>query len=511
MAEIRSLSKTEKKVGDYFELLAKWWLENDPVYKAKFVKVWHFKKWDQRWTNKDLGTDLIAEDDEGKFWAIQAKGYKLGAAITFADMGTFLADSNRPIISYRLLITSTHAPGPHANATTVFAGQVDKPVFVVDRHGLEHSDVTWPESITDLYAPQPEPKTARDYQTDAINAVTDGFTKADRGQLLMVSATGKTLTGMFIHEKIGSKTTLVLVPSLLLLKQTLKVWRANNTVPFKSLPVGSDPTANRFGIGVPVSLMGYPTTTNAVEIADFLREDGVKVVFSTYQSSREIEAAQAMADVPDFDLVIADEAHNTAGALDSYFATVLHNEKIKATRRLFMTATPRNFTPRVLQRAVEVGDERASMDDEKRYGEVFYELPYVQALERKLVTDYRIAIIAVTEDEILDWAESGHHVKINGVDDDLHKLAGQIAVLKAMGKYGMRRVITFHNRVQRASGFANTLPQALAWLPEDERPSGALWAKHIHGEMSVDDRTCCWTSWVDPHEISSRCWPMRGC
>ncbi len=32
--------------------------------------------------------------------------------------------------------------------------------------------------------------------------------------------------------------------------------------------------------------MGYPTTTNAVEIADFLREDGVKVVFSTYQSSR---------------------------------------------------------------------------------------------------------------------------------------------------------------------------------------------------------------------------------
>ena len=287
MAEIRSLSTTEKKVGDYFELLAKWWLENDPVYKAKFVKVWHFKKWDQRWTNKDLGTDLIAEDDEGKFWAIQAKGYKLGAAIN-SDMGTWLADSNRPIISYRLLITSTHAPGPHANATTVFAGQVDKPVFVVDRHGLEHSDVTWPESITDLYAPQPEPKTARDYQTDAINAVTDGFTKADRGQLLMVSATGKTLTGMFIHEKIGSKTTLVLVPSLLLLKQTLKVWRANNTVPFKSLPVGSDPTANRFGIGVPVSLMGYPTTTNAVEIADFLREDGVKVVFSTYQSSREI-------------------------------------------------------------------------------------------------------------------------------------------------------------------------------------------------------------------------------
>ena len=114
-----------------------------------------------------------------------------------------------------------------------------------------------------------------------------------------------------------------------------------------------------------------------------------------------------MAGVPAFDLVIADEAHNTAGALDSYFATVLHDEKIKAAKRLFMTATPKNFTQRVLDRAVEVGDEHASMDDEKRYGEVFYELPYAKALERKLVTDYKIAIIAVKEEELLEWAERG--------------------------------------------------------------------------------------------------------
>ena len=92
----------------------------------------------------------------------------------------------------------------------------------------------WPESITDLYAVQPAPKTPRDYQIDAINAVMDGFATADRGQLLMVSATGKTLTGLFIKEKMGSKNTLVLLPSLLLLKQTLKVWRANNTVPSRA-------------------------------------------------------------------------------------------------------------------------------------------------------------------------------------------------------------------------------------------------------------------------------------
>lgn len=381
---LAQLSSDKKAKGDQFELITKWWLENDPVYKAQFVKVWHFSKWEHRWTNKDLGTDLIAEDVDGKFWAIQAKGYKLGSSITFEDMGTWLADSNRPIISYRLLVTSTDGPGPYANATTVFKGQVDKPVFVVDHHVLEKSDVNWPVSITDLYAVQPEPKTARDYQTDAINAVMDGFAKNDRGQLLMVSATGKTLTGLFIAEKMGSKNTLVLVPSLLLLKQTLRVWRANNTVGFKSKPVGSDATVNNFGLDMPVSALGYPATTNAKEIAEFLPEDGVKVVFSTYQSSAEIAKAQAMKGVPAFDLVIADEAHNTAGKLDSYFATVLHEEEIKAAKRLFMTATPKNFTPRVLQRAVEIGDEHASMDDECRYGKVFYELPYVQALNNRI-------------------------------------------------------------------------------------------------------------------------------
>jgi len=488
-ALLAQLSPHKKEKGDQFELLAKWWLETDPVYKAKFVWVEHFKDWEGRWTNKDLGTDLVAKDINGKIWSIQAKGYKLGAPITHKDMGTWLSDSHRDGVDYRLLITSTNAPGPHSNATTVFDGQTDKPVVIVDRTWLEESTVNWPVSLTELYAPQPLPKTPRPYQLTAIKDVLDGFEKTDRGQLLMVSGTGKTLTGLFINEQLESKNTLVLLPSLLLLKQTLKVYRANSTVDFKSLPVGSDATANNFGLNVLPTSLGFESTTDATTVAEFLRENGVKVVFSTYQSSSVIAEAHAMADVPDFDLVIADEAHNTAGALDSYFATVLHDEKIKATRRLFMTATPKNFTPRVLQRAIEVGDERASMDDEKRYGTVFHELSYAQALKDKLVTDYRIAIIAVKEEELREWAERGHHVKIDGVDDDFYKLAPQVAVLKAMRKYGIRRMITFHNRVDRAKIFADTLPQALAWLPEAERPVGSLWAKHIHGDMSVDNRT----------------------
>jgi predicted helicase len=52
-----------------------------------------------------------------------------------------------------------------------------------------------------------------------------GFQLADRGQLIMACGTGKTLTALFIAERLESKRTLVLLPSLSLLKQTLNVCR----------------------------------------------------------------------------------------------------------------------------------------------------------------------------------------------------------------------------------------------------------------------------------------------
>jgi predicted helicase len=72
--------------------------------------------------------------------------------------------------------------------------------------------------------------------------------------------------------------------------------------------------------------------------------------------------------VPAFDLVVADEAHRIAGPVSSDFATVLDQTAIKARRRLFMTATPRYFTGRVLKAAQAVDFEVASMDDRRKFG-----------------------------------------------------------------------------------------------------------------------------------------------
>jgi predicted helicase len=196
--------------------------------------------------------------------------------------------------------------------------------------------------------------------------VVKGFDRADRGQMIMACGTGKTLTALFINDKLAAERTLVLVPSLSLLAQTLREWTANSKAGFDFLPVCSDETvAEPDAVVANTSDLGFPVTTDPEEIAAFLRRRSRRrVVFATYQSSPEIAKAFRLGRVPAFDLVIADEAHRCAGRASSDFGTILDTEAIRACRRLFMTATPRYFTGRVVREATEADFEVASMDNE---------------------------------------------------------------------------------------------------------------------------------------------------
>ena len=65
-------------------------------------------------------------------------------------------------------------------------------------------------------------RSPRPHQEEAISSVIRGLRSADRGQIIMACGTGKTLTSLWIKEKIKAEQVLVLVPSLSLLSQTLK-------------------------------------------------------------------------------------------------------------------------------------------------------------------------------------------------------------------------------------------------------------------------------------------------
>ena len=228
--------------GKQFEVFVKWFLENDPVWKSEVDKVWMWDDYPDRW-GKDCGIDLVFRDKNNETWAVQAKCYDREYPVTKSDVDKFLSESNRPLFQRRLLIATTDNLGP--NARKVCADQ-EKPVTLFLFSDFEDSAIDYPETISDLsrakLKPKPKP---RDHQSEAIEKVAKGFKDANKGQLIMACGTGKTLITLWIKENLKANLTLILLPSLSLLSQTLKEWTFGMNTPFKSLAVCSDETVTK--------------------------------------------------------------------------------------------------------------------------------------------------------------------------------------------------------------------------------------------------------------------------
>jgi predicted helicase len=91
--------------GRQFERLCAWYLRNAPEYRSVLKAVWLWKDWPEAWA-ADAGIDLVAEQNDGSLWAVQAKAYDERYSITKRDVDSFLSESNRPHFSYRLLIAT---------------------------------------------------------------------------------------------------------------------------------------------------------------------------------------------------------------------------------------------------------------------------------------------------------------------------------------------------------------------------------------------------------------------
>jgi superfamily II DNA or RNA helicase len=479
--------------GTDFEWLCRFFLLGAPKYKRLFKHVWLWNDWPERW-GPDKGIDLIAQTRHGKLWAIQGKAVHFDRTIPKSELDSFLSESNRPQFDYRLIIATTDDIG--RNARDTIAGQ-EKPVGLVLRGELLAAEVQWPTRIGEQPRPLPR-KSPRPHQTSAVRDVIRGFRNQERGQLIMACGTGKTLTALWIAEKLASRRTLVLVPSLSLISQTLTEWGRNAAAPFDYLVVCSDETVVHRGDDPAITStneLGVPVTTDVKTIRQFLslRRNKSAVVFATYQSSDRVAAAQASS-APGFDLVLADEAHRCTGPVDGLFTTVLDASKIKARYRLFMTATPRYFTGRVKQRAEELEYELASMDDVTRFGPVFHRLAFDAAIRANLLTDYQVVVIGVTQAEIRQWAEEARLVRTgDGVQTDARTLAAQIGLAKAMRQHDLCKIITFHSSVVKASrftdpAFADSLVGVVQRMSPSAKPTGHLWTAHISGRTPAGRR-----------------------
>lgn len=414
LSQYRDFARSEREKGTYFERLAVDFIKNDPGMAQEYEDAWLFSEWaaTHGMDGRDTGIDAVARiRGEDSFCAIQCKFYREGYRIQKADIDSFFTASGKRQFSRRLIIDTTDAPwSTHAAAAL---DEQDKPVSRIGLDRLEGSPIDWSAYLLRDEVKLARPKEIRPHQKDALEAVRAGLAEADRGKLIMACGTGKTYTGLKIAENMAGagKTVLFLVPSLALMSQTVREWTIDTATPIRAFAVCSDVQVGKRRKSasdiaeIEVHDLDYPATTNPLRLAQkaaLPAPDRMTVVFSTYQSIQVISDAQHKHGLPAFDLIICDEAHRTTGATldgedESNFVKIHNQDFIAGKKRLYMTATPRVFGDAVKSKASEASAILCSMDDENLYGKTLFTRGFGWAVENKLLTDYKVLVLAVDE------------------------------------------------------------------------------------------------------------------
>lgn len=519
--EYRARATSEREKGTLFEELTRQFLLHDARFAHQFKEVYLWGEWPERRT-ADTGIDLVAipnQQDAGPV-AIQCKFYAPGHKVSKADIDTFLSASGKEPFARRIVVDTSGADWGK-NAQDAIEGQ-QIPVSRITLADLRDSDIDWRTySLGSMQAPKTrERKVPRDHQVRARSAVMEGFTKHGRGTMVMACGTGKTFTALtiareFMEKEGGTARILFTVPSLALLKQTLDDWAAEADGAFTAWAVCSDTkvssaarndTATDSTVDLPI-----PATTDAQRLAHSLcannTTEGLQVVFATYQSIEVIHNAQEIAGDKwrDFDLVICDEAHRTTGATltgedESAFTKIHSNEFIRRSKTLYMTATPRIFAENAKNKASERDAILTSMDDQDTYGPVFFRLGFGQAVKEGLLTDYKVIILTVSEDEV-----SKHYQAIAEMGGELNldtaaKLTG---CWNALAKrkhpdsdtdYGedlspMRRAVAFCRDIKASKQVAAQFPDLVDGLSnldnDDTTDNLRVECDHVDGTMNA--------------------------
>ena len=480
---------TNSERGTKFEQLMVRYFELDPMLSQQYDKVWRWTDWPGRDGKPDTGVDLVArERDTGEYTAIQCKFYEPDHYLQKADLDSFFTASGKAPFTNRIIISTTNKWGKHAEDA------LDGQTIPVQRISLEDLadsaidwDIAWPQGDLQVDLAPSTPYELRLHQQEALDAVFRGFAEGnDRGKLIMACGTGKTFTSLKIAEQLaldngGRARILFAVPSIALLSQTLREWTARSELDIRAFAVCSDTKVSRAAEDYDTSDVAIPVTTDPAVLAEKMsyrkRAAGMTVVFTTYQSLPTVSKAQDLG-VDPFDLVICDEAHRTTGVTlhgedASNFVAVHDPEFLKASRRLYMTATPRLFNDETKGKAEEHSAEIASMDDLEKYGPEFHRLSFGEAVERGLLTDYKVLVLTVDESVMAsrlqtDLANAGElklddASKLVGCWNGLAKRAGTSPTGDgfAPGEPPMRRAVAFARDIKSSKQVAEMLPRVV--------------------------------------------------
>jgi predicted helicase len=450
---LENLNKKEK--GDAFELLAKLYFKLSPKYNF-YDEVWMLSEVPVNVIEElgipshDLGIDLIAKSGK-EYHAIQCKYHSdKNQSVTFKEVSTFISllESNSKFTQGYICssadITSRNYNKLNTKPINLILSdswqELPREFFENARHFLSRKKVSL------------VPFKPKEHQTKALADASKYFSQKEntRGKLIFPCGAGKSLTGFWLIEELKSKSTLIAVPSLSLVKQTLDVYLREIVAhkrKIKWLCICSDE-----GIGQDDDVvfytenLGVPCQTDPVYIEQWLKENKKEeiVVFTTYQSGRLIAEISKKLKYS-FDLGIFDEAHKTVGSDIKLFSHLLFEENISIKKRIFMTATERFYRGSK--------DDIISMDNYDIYGETFTQMSFKEAIELGLLTDYKVITIDVKKSEIAEFIRQNNLVQLNnkwGKETEARSLASMLALRKAMKRFPIKNAVSFHSSIDKA-------------------------------------------------------------
>jgi predicted helicase len=501
LSKLYETTESPKDRGELFERFVAEFLRHDSYYGERFSNVWRWNDWPERGNEIDSGIDIVAREREGgQLWAIQVKYHK--SKLQLDDIATFLALSGRKDFAKRMLVTSSSLG---SIAERAMDGQ-EKQVVILTLSDILQSPIDWDNF--EWRRPEEQflkPKrTPYPFQKDAIDAVLNGFEHNDRGKLIMPPGSGKTFVALKIAEKLVGQEgyVLFLAPSIALVEQTIRAWLADTDLKIRPYAVTSDYTVGRDTDSIDrVTVLTIPPTTSPNELvhaAGKRDSDRMTVIVSTYHSIDVVSEAQKFG-LPDFDLIIADEAHRTTGVIQgddfSYYHKVHDNIIVKSSKRLYMTATPRIFVPRLRERLEERGFDYYTMDDTETYGEEFFRYGFGQGVDEGFLSDYKVVVFTVSEADVQHRLFDFLNEESSPVVEEATKIIGVWSVLSGRVENEevppLRRAVVFAGRISDSKSFTKKFKETADAYNRTDSSGDAFQhfdLKHIDGTMTATER-----------------------
>ena len=451
----------ENTKGDIFEIFCEALLNVDKRFQAKevypqgYVPQKILKK--LKMYDEDYGYDGLYITNDDKYIIYQSKFRSENEKIPWQGqngLSSFVGVSKR-VNNYHLISSSTQVTKYFTNVENSLLllgnelSNFDKELFKKIENWLRI------KKYQNIGKHKPD-----SHQIIALKKIQKEFKNNSRTTVIMACGTGKTDVGFWTYENIRPKLALVLVPSIALVKQIRSDWlsQIKNDVMTFQLCSSKDTTKQEDEYILEKKDLGMVIETDPLVLKNWLekKQDTNKIIFSTYQSSKIIKKALRKKQL--IDLAIFDEAHRTATVkknIDSNFNFALFDKNIPIKKRLFMTATRRIISSNQTDKS-GAGKLLISMDQEKIYGKICYNLGFYEAAKKyKAIARPKIILSEVLSNEVDELRTRMSSTDIKGEKIKSDYLANQISLKKAIQKKNIKKIFCFHTKVSQAKMFTN--------------------------------------------------------